>query len=125
MFCAGALLLFTVGLCLAENGEAKDETYTVTLAFDKGKPVVGANRVIINVTDSGSRPIAGAQVNVNYFMPSLPGRPPMMGSSVKATPSKGAYETVLKLSMKGEWRIIVSIATLAKNEEVAFGYVVE
>jgi hypothetical protein len=117
------LLLCSTGLSRAENhGEGDEERYAVVLAFDKGSPSLGTNLVRITVSDSSSAPVKGARVKVNYFMPSLRGKPPMMGRSVLAKAAGDVYEATLKLTMKGEWRVIVSVETPAGTEETAFAY---
>ncbi len=124
---AGAFLLFAVDLCQAENHglEGEEESYVVVLAFDQGRPVIGTNRVRITITDASSQPVRGARVRIDYFMPSLKGKRPMMGRSTKAKVSEGAYEATLKLTMKGEWRVIVSIAGPERTEEKAFAFEIE
>lgn len=119
-------LFLAAGLCRADDHEGgTKESYKVTLTFDGGRPVFGKNHVKITVADASSAPVTGAAVKVSYFMPSLRGRPPMMGRSATARPSGDGYEATLDFSMKGEWRVIVSVATLANTEEVAFAYIVE
>jgi hypothetical protein len=127
MLLAGAFLLLAADLSQAENHGLKgeEESYVVVLAFDQGRPVIGTNRVRITVTDSSSQPVTGVRVKVDYFMPSLKGKPPMMGRSAKARASGGAYEATLKLAMKGEWRMIVSVAGPERTEEKAFAFEIE
>ena len=123
---ACVLLPVAAGVCQAEiQTQGEEENYRVVLVFDKGRPVIGTNQVRITVTDPASQRVTGARVKVDYFMPSLMGKPPMMGRSTKAVAVNGAYEANLKLSMKGEWRIVVSVAGPAKTEEVAFTYEVK
>jgi hypothetical protein len=126
MLFAGAFLLFTAGLCQAENhGEGEEGSYAVALSFDKSRPVIGTNQVKITVTDAASQPVAAARVKVSYFMPSLRGKPPMMGRSTAAKASNGTYGATLKFTRKGEWRIIVTVAGPERTDEVAFAFEIE
>jgi hypothetical protein len=96
--------------------------YTVKAIFDKTRPVLGANRLEIAVTDAASRPMTDAQVDIDYFMPSLPGRPPMMDYNITAKPLGDRYEATLKLTMKGEWKVAVSVTRSNKTEKMTFGF---
>jgi hypothetical protein len=118
--------LLLVGICRAEDhGQGKEGSYVVTLAFDQGRPVIGTNRVRITVKNATSQAVAGARVKVDYFMPSLREKPSMMGRSTTAKASGGAYEATLKFSMKGEWRIMVTVTGPERTDEIAFAFEVE
>jgi hypothetical protein len=94
--------------------------------FDKGEPTKGANRVSIAVNDAHGKVVPGLQqVRVDYFMPSLSGKQPMMEKSTVAFPVGRTYEATLSLSMKGEWAVAVSIVTPSITERTTFRYVVK
>jgi nitrogen fixation protein FixH len=114
------ILLLTPGICLSagygETGKAGD--YSIVVTWDKSRPALGPNRVEIAVTDAASQPVTGAEVKIDYLMPSLPGKPAMMGYSTTATPVDGRYEATINLTMKGLWRMVVSV-TAGQHAEKA------
>ena len=121
------LFLMTAGLCWAGGYEAtgKAGPYTVVATFDRAAPAEGVNRLAIAVTDSESRPVKDARVDVEYFMPSLPGKPPMMDYRTSAKPSREGYGASLNLSMKGQWKATLSIVRPKGTEKMTFGFVVK
>ena len=122
-----AIFLFTAELCWAAGYvvTGKTESYAVRIIFDKSRPVIGSNRMEIAVTDAASRPVTNARVGIEYFMPSLPGRPPMMDYHAAAKSSGDKYEAVLGLAMKGEWKVAVSIMRPNETERMTFGFEVK
>ncbi len=125
------VLFFSAGSPWAGAFEAagKADGNTVRVTFDKSQPSLGVNQVEIAITDQQSRPISNVQVNVEYFMPSLPGKPPMMDYLATAKPvGKNKYVAILNLDMKGEWRMVVSMVTVAEakqTEAVTFAFEVK
>jgi hypothetical protein len=125
------LILVLLALVAAPHAEATDLTgktsnYAVVVHFEKGEPVKGMNHASIAVTDSIGKPATGIrQVKIDYFMPSLPGKSPMMESSTVARGVDGNYTAALDLSMKGEWTIVTSIVTSSKTDKVSLTCVVK
>ncbi len=75
--------------------------------------------------DSASRKVSDARVDIEYFMPSLPGKPPMMDYHTSAKPSGDGYGATLNLTMKGQWKATVSIARPNGTEKMTFDFVVK
>src|SRR5208283_4986718 len=101
-----ALIVFlTATFAYAKDYEVKGKagSYTVDVGFDKNPPVKGQNRIEIGIADTALKPVRGATVVVNYLMPSLPGRPPMMEYKTTAVPEEKKYKAVVDLSVSGEW----------------------
>ena len=88
-------------------------------------PAEGTNKLQIGVTDSASRPVKDAKVDIEYFMPSLPGKPPMMDYHAPAKPSGEGYLTTLNLTMKGQWKATISVARPEGTERMTFDFVVK
>ena len=85
------ILLLAPAICIGVGGEAgKTGNYSVAVTWDKTRPALGPNRLELAVTDAASQPVPGAKVEIHYFMPSLPGKPPMMEYSTPARPIGGA-----------------------------------
>lgn len=119
IFMFGAIVLFfTTAVCWGAGFEiaGKTDGYAVRATFDKSQPTRGKNQVMITITDAESRPVRNVQVNVEYLMPSLPGKPPMMDFVTTAKPVEDKYTATLNLTMKGEWIIVVSIVTVAESK---------
>jgi hypothetical protein len=102
----------------------KAGSYTMDVEFDKNPPAKGDNRIEIDVADAALNPVKGATVVVNYLMPSLPGRPPMMEYKTVAESKDKKYNAIVDLSMAGEWVFVVNIARDGKTEAMKFTLVV-
>ena len=105
------------------SGKAGD--YRVAVTFAQTRPVEGENPVEIAVTDKASRLIRGAQVKVDYFMLSFPGKPPMMTYATTAKPVGDGYEATLNLSMRGEWKVAVTIVKGKQKKKVTLPFEVK
>ena len=121
------VFLVAAGLCWAAGYETKGKAgpYGVVVTFDQTTPVEGTNRLEIAVTDSASRHVKDARVDIEYLMPSLPGKPPMMDYHTPANPSGDGYVATLNLTMKGQWKAIISIARQDRAEKMTFDFVVK
>ena len=121
MFVACAFVVWAGGFEL--KGKAGE--YNIEVRMERNPPAKGHNGIEVVVTDGASRPVTDAEVEIEYLMPSLRGRPPMMDYSVKAKPAGNKYHADLNLSMAGEWRVLVKIARAGKGETLGFTFVVE
>ena len=121
------IFLIAAGLCWAGGYETKGKAgpYGVVATFDRAKPIEGTNKLRVAVTDSASRPVLDAKVDIEYLMPSLPGKPPMMDYHTPASPSGDGYGATLNLTMKGQWKAIISIARQNSTEKMTFDFVVK
>ena len=120
------ILMLTACLCRAEGFEitGKTDTYTAKVTFLEGQPVKGSNRVRIDIIDASSRHVKDAQVEIEYLMPSLPGKPPMMDYHTTAKRVGAAYEAFLKTDMAGEWKMVLSITRTKRTEKATVGFVI-
>jgi hypothetical protein len=121
------LFLVAAGLAFAGGYEAagKAGPYNVVATFDQAKPVEGKNKLRIAVTDSASQPVKDAKVDIEYLMPSLPGKPPMMDYHTVSEPSGDGYGATLNLTMKGQWKAFISVTRRNSTEKMAFDFVVK
>jgi hypothetical protein len=76
----------------------------------------------IEILDTASRPVKDARVEVEYLMPSLPGKPPMMDYHTSANKVSTTYEAILKPDMSGEWRILLSITRAGHTEKATLRF---
>ena len=98
--------------------------YNIDVKIDRNPPARGHNGIDITVTDKALKPVTDAQVEVEYLMPSLPGRPPMMDYSTTAKLTGNKYHGSLNLTMAGEWKVVVKIVRAGKGEIMGFTFVV-
>jgi len=127
LFILMLLVLTPSFLALASDYERKGKAgvYGVEVRIDKNPPGRGNNNMTIFITDSAQRPVTDARVKVNYLMPSLPGRPPMMDYNTEATLSGSHYLAKMNLSMAGEWTIILGVSRAGKTETMKFSFFVK
>ena len=121
------LVLTPSFLALASDYERKGKAgdYGVEVRIDKNPPGRGNNNMTIYIMDSAQQPVTDARVKVNYLMPSLPGRPPMMDYNTEATLSGNHYLAKMNLSMSGEWTIILGVTRAGKTETMRFSFEVK
>ena len=93
--------------------------------FLNGQPAKGSNLVRIEIIDARSGPVKDAQVLIEYLMPSLPGKPPMMDYRATAKRAGSAYEATLNLDMTGEWKMVLSITRAKRTEKTTVGFVIK
>ena len=103
-------LLIAVGAVVCEAGDYRVrksvEGLTFEIAINRNPPVLGKNEIRVEIKSSEGKPIAGAEVTVNYYMPPMPRMPPM-NYTVPAAASGDEYRAVMDLIMTGPWNIIV------------------
>jgi hypothetical protein len=99
--------------------------YHVEAVIDPNPPVRGSNELEIFVTDAASRPVSDADVQVEYLMPTLPGKKPMMDYTGVVEPHGKGYRAVLDLSMAGEWTVVIKITHMGKTGNMKFTFEVK
>ncbi len=91
--------------------------YNVEVRLDKNPPVVGNNKMEIELTDASGRPVTDAKVIVNYSMPPMPGMPAANYKAI-ALLTGTKYAATLNLSMSGPWNIAVKIIKGGKTSGI-------
>ena len=86
----------------------------MTVTLSQNPPILGKNNIKIEIKDSLGEPVTDASPIVNYFMPPMPGMPPM-NYKVKATPDKSEYNATMDLIMEGPWNITVMAKVAGKR----------
>jgi len=107
----------------AEKGKAGN--FNVEVKMDRNPPGRGNNDMRIYIEDKGRQPVTDAHVEVQYLMPSFPGRAPMMEYNTIAKISGTHYRAQMDLNMAGEWTVILSVARAGKTETMQFSFVVK
>jgi RND family efflux transporter MFP subunit len=100
-------------------GSAAPQTSAANVDFttDPNPPHKGANTFRVKLTDANATPIAGAEVTVTFFMPSMPAMGmAAMNTATKLLPkSDGVYEGQGNLGSGGTWHVTI---TVRQNEQI-------
>jgi hypothetical protein len=80
--------------------------YTLQVSINQNPPILGKNNVRVEIKDAAGKYVTDAGVTVNYFMPPMPGMPPM-NYTAKALPRSSGYGMTMDLIMKGPWNIAI------------------
>lgn len=115
-----AFLLITDTL-LAREYKARKKTadYSVEMSIDRNPPIVDKNILSLEIKDAYGKYVNDAKVLVNYYMPPMPGMPPMNYKTL-AKLSGNTYVVVMDLIMSGPWNIVIKISRAGKIETVRF-----
>ena len=88
--------------------------YTLSVTIDQNPPILGKNDIKVEIKDSLGKYVVDASVTVNYFMPPMPGMPPM-NYRVKASPGDSEYSATMNFIMKGPWNIVIRTSVAGKR----------
>jgi hypothetical protein len=81
-------------------------TFDVTLS--RNPPVLGDNDIRITIKDAQGNPVKGVRVFVTYYMPPMPGMPPM-NYTIPTQPKDTEYRATMDLIMTGPWNIVIRL----------------
>jgi hypothetical protein len=110
-----ALAVFSGDLQLKkQTGE-----YLVEIRLDRQPPVVGDNKIEVEIRDAGGAPVSDAQVLVNCYMPPMPRMAPM-NYKIKTDFKANKYKAKMKFIMAGPWILAIKIAHKGKNLTAKF-----
>ncbi len=84
----------------------KIDGYTVDIAIHQNPPIVGKNVMRVEIKDPLGKYITDTPVTVNYYMPPMPGMPPM-NYTLKASPDDKGYNLTMDFIMRGPWNITI------------------
>lgn len=120
------ILIFVIFSISFANGWARDyrvrkkkSGYVVDVSINKNPPILGDNDITIKIKDSGGKKLKGAKVLVNYYMPPMPGMPPM-NYKVFADPDGEQYRATMDLIMTGPWNIVIKVKSAGKIWKISF-----
>ena len=118
---AGVFLMLLAGIAFAKEYEVakKAGDYDVVVNIDKNPPVVGDNRVVIEIKDASGKYVTDAKVKIDYGMSAMPGMP-AMDYKTEAELKGSAYKAIMNLSMSGPWNIAVKITKGGKTSAMKF-----
>jgi RND family efflux transporter MFP subunit len=97
------------GAAAATNAPALQIGIDLSTAPDP--PHKGSNIVRIKLTGTDGKPVAGAEVNVTFFMPAMPamGMAAMRDVATLTDKGKGLYEGPVQLQNGGTWQVTVTV----------------
>ena len=95
------ILFLMAGIAYADGYVVKKKAgeYEVEFKIDKDKPSVGENKVEIKIKDATGKYVTNAEVNLYYFMSSMPA----MNNTTDTILKGDRYTAVIKLMMAGVW----------------------
>jgi predicted component of type VI protein secretion system len=82
------------------------EKVSIALNTDPITPVVGNNKLILDIQDQDGQPIAGAIVNVSADHTEMSG---MVMQGLATEQENGKYAITADFSMSGTWKVTVSV----------------
>jgi len=114
-------VLLTADASSAREYKARKKTpdYVIEMSIDRNPPIVDKNRLTLGIRDNSGREVADAKVLVNYYMPPMPGMPPM-NYKTYAKLSGNSYVVIMDLIMSGPWNIVVKITQGGKTDTARF-----
>jgi hypothetical protein len=111
------ILLIFVGMSIAHGRDyavrRKIDGYSVDVSINRNPPILGKNDLRIEIKDPLGKHVLNMPVTVNYYMPPMPGMPPM-NYTVKAPPGGSGYGATMDLIMTGPWNIVIKVHTAGK-----------
>ena len=90
------------------------EGHTMDVTLKRNPPIMGKNDIRIEIKDSGGQFVINNLVTVNYYMPPMPGMPPM-NYTLKAAPNGSGYMATMDFIMTGPWNIVVKTTVAGKQ----------
>jgi hypothetical protein len=111
------LLLFIVGISVAYGRDytvrRKIDGYTMDVSINRNPPITGKNIILIEIKDPFGKDVINTPVTINYYMPPMPGMPPM-NYTVQASPRGSGYWATMDLIMTGPWNIVIRVNKAGK-----------
>lgn len=93
--------------------------YQVKIKINKNPPIIGNNKIEIQIKDALDNPIEDAKVLVNYYMPPMPRMAPM-NYKTEAKLKDKKYRAKMKIIMAGPWIIAVKFTREGKTLTAKF-----
>jgi len=91
----------------------KIDGYIIDVSINRNPPILDKNDLRVEIKDPLGKHVLNMPVTVNYYMPPMPGMPPM-NYTVKALPSGSGYRVTMDLIMTGPWNIVIKANTEGK-----------
>ncbi len=93
--------------------------YEAEVKIDRYPPVLGDNKIEIEIRDGGGNRVVDAKVLVNYYMPPMPRMAPM--NYITDAKLRGEkYRATMNFIMSGPWIIAIKINHAGKMSTAKF-----
>lgn len=112
-----ALIVVTASLAGCTKGYESEKTAgELVIMLEAGRyPLVkGKNAMSITVTDTAGKTVIDAAVQARYYMPAVPGMPPIEFNTAAVQKGKG-YEFSANIPVQGAWKIDVLVTQPGKE----------
>ncbi|MDQ7787419.1 MAG: FixH family protein [Thermodesulfovibrionales bacterium] len=121
LFISVVALLLIADMSFAREYKARKiiAAYTIEMSIDRNPPIVDKNTLSLEIKDPFGKHVTDAKVLVNYYMPPMPGMPPMNYKTLAKLSGK-KYVIIMDLIMSGPWNIVIKISRAGKIETVRF-----
>lgn len=109
-FVIALVLVLIPSIAIPRGYEVKRKAgeYEAEIKIDRYPPVLGDNKIEIEIKDAGGNRITDAKVLVNYYMPPMPRMAPM--NYITDAKLKGEkYKAKMNFIMSGPWIIAIKI----------------
>jgi hypothetical protein len=93
--------------------------YETEVKIDKYPPVLGDNKIEIEIKDNEGNRVTDAKVLVNYYMPPMPRMAPM-NYIIDAKLNGEKYKATMNFIMTGPWVIAIKINHAGKMSTAKF-----
>ncbi len=115
-----ALLLGVAGI-FSGSLELKKKAgeYEVRIEIDKNPPILGVNKIEVEIKDAAGAPVTDVKVLLNYYMPPMPRMAPM-NYRIEAKRKDENYRAKMDFIMSGPWIIAVKITRDKKTTTAKF-----
>jgi hypothetical protein len=115
------IVFLVVGMASAKSYEAKRKAgeYEAELKIDRYPPILGDNRIEIEIKDADGNRVTDAKVLVNYYMPPMPRMAPM-NYIIDAKLKGEKYKATMNFIMSGPWIIAIKINHAGKTSTAKF-----
>jgi hypothetical protein len=118
---AAMMMVLVSGTAAAKDYEVtkKADNYNVVVKMDRNPPTTGNNKLSVSIKDATGADVTDAKVSVQYFMPAMPGMPPM-NHNTNAELAAKEYKAKVDFSMSGPWNMVIKIIRAQKTTQVRF-----
>lgn len=115
------IIFFCSGVSRARDYRVRKKTRGLTfdVRINRNPPVLGDNEIRIAIKDAQGNPVKGLRVFVNYYMPPMPGMPPM-NYNIPAKAEDTEYRATMDLIMTGPWNIVLRLKYQGRMLKVVF-----
>ncbi len=117
-----ALILLSIPAVANPSGyevKRKAGEYEAGVKIDRYPPVLGDNKIEIDIKDAAGNRVTDAKVLVNYYMPPMPRMAPM-NYKTDAKLKKENYMATMNFIMTGPWYISIIINHAGKISTTRF-----